>query len=670
MSNSNSVAPHSDGANHEKLILDSWARCRDYGLTPSTQPELHRPSAGDVGVLLEAHQFLVQTTYHEVLPYYEHILSNSHCLIMLADGRGQLLQSWGDQRFLEPGYTQGFEAGTSWIERYTGTNAIGTALATGQAIQIHRDEHFLKANRFMTGSAAPIFDASRSLIGVLDVSSDTYLPQTHTLGMVKMMTQSVENRLIINLFKGEHFFLTFNTNLDSLDSQWAGILVFTEQGQVISANRRADILLGLELWMVNIESLFDTTLRNLINHPEGLPMQLTASGKYRFYATVKRPVHVRVIPRDFRQNHRAATTEPAKPSVPLREVPLPNLLAQHQRLPANQPFTLDAIDLGDPRISKAVRQAKRILDKDIPILIHGETGVGKEVFVKALHETSDRAAYPLVAVNCAAIPGDLVESELFGYEKGAFTGASQKGSMGLIRKAHKGTLFLDELGDMPLKVQARLLRVLQERKVTPLGSTESYPVDIRLVSATNRSLKTDVEQGLFRQDLYYRVTGLNLELPPLRERQDKTALFHALWDRYREADQESGLSEEVLALFHRHPWPGNVRQLVSVLQIALAMADTDLITAEHLPDDFFADLQEQPHVTVPTTLTAETAAEAAEMGETSEAEATPANEPPFPEQSLPELYQHYEGNISMLARHLGISRTTLYKRLKEFGLHS
>ena len=203
-----------------------------------------------------------------------------------------------------------------------------------------------------------------------------------------------------------------------------------------------------------------------------------------------------------------------------------------------------------------MRQAERLLEKDIPLLIHGETGVGKEVFVKALHQASSRSKQALIAVNCAAIPAELVESELFGYEKGAFTGASLKGSIGLIRKADKGTLFLDEIGDMPLPTQARLLRVLQERCVQPVGSSELFAVDIRIISATNRSLREQVQLGRFREDLYYRIGGLTLELPPLRERTDKQALDFLLAEEAGEQQlQISHGAREALLSF---PWPGNV----------------------------------------------------------------------------------------------------------------
>ncbi|MDR7055226.1 transcriptional regulator of acetoin/glycerol metabolism [Pseudomonas koreensis] len=600
---------------HDAIVQTSWQRCRAFGLDHQSTPAFDQLPAAGIARLLDSHHSLVQTTHQEVLPYYENILSNSNCLIMLADNQGQVLTSWGTQRFIEPNLVRGFQAGASWMERSSGTNAIGTALACEQAVHIEHDEHFLKANRFMTGSAAPIFDAERKVIAVLDVSSDSYLPPSHTLGMVKMMSQTVENRLILNLFHGQHFQLTFNTGLNNLDSQWAGLLIFDESGQVLSANRRADNLLGVRLSRVSVESLFKVSLLELINQPEGLPFALQTSGRNRFQCLLKRPKQAPVQARVF--------------------------VAEDQPAPASA-ISLNTLHFGDSRVEKAVRQAERLLEKDIPLLIHGETGVGKEVFVKALHQASSRQKQAFIAVNCAAIPAELVESELFGYEKGAFTGANQKGSIGLIRKADKGTLFLDEIGDMPLPTQARLLRVLQERCVQPVGSSELFPVDLRIISATNRSLREQVQLGRFREDLYYRIGGLTLELPPLRERSDKQALFKRLWEQHREPTQWAGLSPEVLELFAKHPWPGNLRQVSSVMQVALAMAEEQPVRPEHLPDDFFVDLEMEPVET------------AAPLGlDLNDVEA------------LNRELKAAGGNISHLARRLGVSRNTLYKRLRQ-----
>ncbi len=608
---------------HDAIIQDSWSRCRAFGLNHQSAPAFDQLPAEGIAQLLESQHSLVQTTHQEVLPYYENILSNSNCLIMLADNQGQVLTSWGTQRFIEPSLTRGFSAGASWLEHCSGTNAIGTALACEQAVHIEHDEHFLKANRFMTGSAAPIFDAERKVIAVLDVSSDSYLPPSHTLGMVKMMSQTVENRLILNLFHGQHFQLTFNTGLNNLDSQWAGLLIFDESGQVLSANRRADNLLGIRLSRVSVESLFNVSLLELLNQPEGLPFALQTRGRNRFQCLLKRPKQAPIQPRLFSESKSAdpkSAVADAKPAT----------------------ISLKTLHFGDSRVEKAVRQAERLLEKDIPLLIHGETGVGKEVFVKALHQASSRHKQAFIAVNCAAIPAELVESELFGYEKGAFTGANQKGSIGLIRKADKGTLFLDEIGDMPLPTQARLLRVLQERCVQPVGSSDLFAVDIRIISATNRSLREQVQLGRFREDLYYRIGGLTLELPPLRERSDKQALFKRLWE------QASGGPPNGRVLAMRF-WscsavirgPATCARSSSVMQVALAMAEEQPVRPEHLPDDFFVDLEMEP-VEAPEPL-------GVDLNDA---------------QALNRELKAAGGNISHLARRLGVSRNTLYKRLR------
>ena len=604
---------------HQKIIDNSWDRCRQYGLTHSSEININRPQADVISDIVEANNYLVHTTHTEVLPYYEHILSNTECLIMLADHSGRVLDSWGDQRFMNSERKAMFEQGVAWQERALGTNAIGTALATGQPVQIERDEHFLKANRFMVGSAAPIYDVNRELVGVIDVSSDAYLPQAHTLGMVKMMTQSVENRLIISMFKDEAFTLTFNTNLDILDSQWSGLIVFNDEGSIISANRRAELLLAQDLALLNIESVLNISLRELKNHPEELPLDLVACNKFRIYGMLKRPTMPKPRELDFRKQIKSP---------------------QHI-------FTLDNINLGDTKLQRAIDQASRVVEKDIPILIHGETGVGKEVFVKALHNSSSRANMPLVALNCAAIPAELVESELFGYEKGAFTGANNKGSIGLIRKAHKGTLFLDELGDMPHNVQARLLRVLQERQVTPLGSTENYSVDVRLISATHKSLKQSVALGEFRQDLFYRVSGLNISLPALKEREDKQMLFQQVLNHYSEANVPPLLSSEVIKLFSTYSWPGNIRQLVSVLQISEIMSDGQSIQLIDLPDDFILEVEEDQH----------------------QIEEETNNAVPIDKQeNWLAVFEANEKNVSRTAKALNISRNTLYKKLRELDL--
>ncbi|WP_067036779.1 sigma-54-dependent Fis family transcriptional regulator [Marinomonas gallaica] len=620
---------------HKQQIEASWYRCEQFGLEHATEPNFSTLPSGELNDLRDQHRSLLETTENEIIPYYENILSNSACMIVLADRQGHVLNTWGQKRFGRGQY-HGLVEGNQWTEQGVGTNAIGTALISGRAIQVGRDEHFLRANRYMVGSASPIFDTGNELLGVLDISSDAYLPQDHTLGMVKLMSLSVENRLIFTAFQQDHFILSFNTNLTSLDSHWSGLLVLDDRGTIISANRRAEVVLARDLSLLNISQIFDCDMREIKNQPLHMPMKLRALGRYQFYVKALPPVtQVMKVP-DYRTSgHYQA---PAA-SLPSQEAPLPS------QIPDNV-IPLDELEHGDERVRRTVKQAHKIMEKDIPILIHGETGAGKEIFVRSLHYHSSRYKEMLVAVNCAAIPAELVESELFGYEKGAFTGAQTKGSIGLIRRAHKGTLFLDEIGEMPIAVQSRLLRVLQERVVTPLGSTEAYPVDVKLISATNRHLKEEVAEGRFRQDLYYRISGLNIELPALKLRQDKRELIAYVHERLRAEEPGPALTEAMLDLLEEHPWPGNMRQLVHVLKVGMAMADEDELEEWHLPDDFFDDLNNS-----------------ADQDDAGVSHSDTSKEPI--EETIARLLEEHQGNVSRTAKAAGVSRNTVYKYVRQ-----
>ena len=620
---------------HKQQIEASWYRCEQFGLEHSTEPNFATLPTGELKDLRDQHRDLLETTENEIIPYYENILSNSACMIVLADRQGHVLNTWGQKRFGRGQY-HGLVEGNQWTEQGVGTNAIGTALISGRAIQVGRDEHYLRANRYMVGSASPIYDTGNELLGVLDISSDAYLPQDHTLGMVKLMSLSVENRLIFAAFQQDHFILSFNTNLTSLDSHWSGLLVLDDRGTIISANRRAEVVLARDLSLLNVSQIFDCDMREIKNQPLHMPMKTRALGRYQFYMKVLPPVtHVMKVP-DYRRD----SAYQAPPKVIGTEKPMPT------EIPSNV-IPLEELEHGDERVRRMVKQAHKIMEKDIPILIHGETGAGKEIFVRSLHYHSSRHKEMLVAVNCAAIPAELVESELFGYEKGAFTGAQTKGSIGLIRRAHKGTLFLDEIGEMPLAVQSRLLRVLQERVVTPLGSTEVYPVDVKLISATNRHLKDEVNEGTFRQDLYYRISGLNVELPSLRDRQDKRKLIAYVHERLRKEEPGPPLSNSMLDLLVSHPWPGNMRQLMHVLKVGMAMADEEELEDWHLPDDFFDDLKLQTEVE-------------SELG--GKVTSLPKDEL---EEVIVRLLEEYQGNVSRTAKAAGVSRNTVYKYVRQ-----
>jgi transcriptional regulator with PAS, ATPase and Fis domain len=306
---------------------------------------------------------------------------------------------------------------------------------------------------------------------------------------------------------------------------------------------------------------------------------------------------------------------------------------------------LAALDTGDAAMRQAIARARRVLDKPIALLLHGETGVGKELFAQALHASGPRRAGPFVAVNCAALPEPLIEAELFGYRPGAFTGAARQGAPGRIREAQGGTLFLDEIGDMPLALQARLLRVLQERQVVPLGGGPAVAVDFALVCASHRSLATEMDAGRFREDLYYRVAGMTLRLPPLRERSDLDVLVARLLAQIVPAAPPE-VEPEVLAALARHRWRGNLRELANALRAACALLDAHdtRIGWPHLPD---------------------------ELADALRPAAAPAADAPctdlrrLAERTFADVLSDCAGNRAEAARRLGISRNTLYRRLRQ-----
>ena len=309
---------------------------------------------------------------------------------------------------------------------------------------------------------------------------------------------------------------------------------------------------------------------------------------------------------------------------------------------------LQALNTGDARLAQSIAKVEKVLGQGVPILIMGETGTGKEWLAQAIHQDSPRARGPFVAVNCAAIPEALIESELFGYEEGAFTGARRKGAAGRIMQAHGGTLFLDEIGDMPLALQARLLRVLEDRKVMPLGGSRPLAVDVELVCAPNHELRKRIAAGLFREDLYYRLNGLVVKLPPLRERGDLYALVATM---LAGGTRHRRVADEVRHLFRRHAWPGNLRQLASLLRTAALMAgDKDEIGLHHLPDDFLDDAAEaRAAVNAQAPAPARTGA-ASRLDE-------------LELSAILRTLDAHGGNVAAAARALGISRNTIYRKL-------
>lgn len=309
---------------------------------------------------------------------------------------------------------------------------------------------------------------------------------------------------------------------------------------------------------------------------------------------------------------------------------------------------LKEMQLGDRRMEQLIDKALKVIEHDIPVMIEGESGTGKEMMARALHEAGPRRSGPFVPVNCASIPEGLIESELFGYQEGAFTGAKRKGHIGKIREANTGTLFLDEIGEMPLQLQARLLRVLQDHTVTPLGGTGGQRVELSVICATNRRVRDAVAAGMFREDLYYRLNGLLLKLPPLKEREDRLDLAWKMLGTIAGQGRAVSIHPEVLAIFERHPWPGNLRQMHNLLRTAIALlGEQDQITIDDLPEDFLDQLEGCPTAVSPD-------ASADQHSLLTDLEA----------RHISATLKKTGGNIAAAARLMGIGRNTLYRKLR------
>ena len=610
----------------DERLARSWRRSLAAGLMPreSRQEAVHADSLALRQALACNHDLLAHS--QPVMEFLFEQVRHSESMVILADKAGTLVHTLGHATFLDKAQQVALTRGASWLEQHRGTNAIGTALAEVSGIEIHGGEHFFERNAFLTCTAAPIVSGRGELLGILDISGDQRHGHPHTLGLVSMAARMIENRLLTASTRRQTR-LHLHASPEGIGSVAEGIVVLSDDGWIVGANSHAMAMLGLRTQDLSARQLSDVIAApygQLLarNHRRpGQPMPLHLHGGALVYGVLQTPQTVEL---------RSTATEVGA-------------------APAD---AFSRLDSGDTRWRSAADKVRRVLNKPIPVLIQGESGVGKELFARASHDSGPRRSGPFVAINCAAIPENLIEAELFGYAPGAFTGARREGSPGRLREAHGGTLFLDEIGDMPLAMQARLLRVLQERQVTPLGGGKPVEVDFALVCASHRTLREEAAAGRFRSDLYYRINGLTVVLPALREREDFAALTQRMLadlNPGREVRVEPALLERL----QRYPWPGNVRQYANVLRTASAMLDEgeDSIGWSHLPDDVLQDL-EQAAVAPPTRVQRPVAVAAG--GDTLDALSRAA---------IRQAIDRAAGNMSQAARSLGISRQTLYRKL-------
>ena len=652
----------------------SWLRSRDFGLSPVGRPPGAPHASGpQLRRALERQHELVAHARPVMEDLFEQT-RDGEGLVILADAQGMLLQALGDGRFVDRAERVALRPGAIWDERWRGTNAIGTALAEQRPVAVLGGEHFLERNAFLSCTAAPIRDPQGRVLGVLDLSGEQRGFQRHTLALVRSAARMVEHRL----FQTRHadgLRLQLHVQPEGLGTPTEGLLALSEDGWILGCNAAAQAWLGPEATRPSpLESVLPVRLAQLmawarqggegarlLHREDGPPLWLrvTMPGDRVIVARAPAPP----------TESTGLSTDAMAELTPQMTPPVTRELPCSRTDDALQP-----LDLGDAAMHQAVLRARRVLDKPIALLLQGESGVGKDLFARAMHDSGQRRDRPFIAVNCAALPESLIESELFGYRPGAFTGASREGAPGRLREAHGGTLFLDEIGDMPLAMQARLLRVLQDRQVQPLGGGPAVAVDFQLICASHRPLRQLVAQGQFREDLYYRLNGLTLVLPPLRERQDLPLLIDRLLgglEPTRRVTLDAALHRELTG----YAWPGNIRQLEQVLRIACALMEPgeSVIRRGHLPDDLIEELDQQGTVApeplahesrTPLGISAGIGPDAASSGDAQASTPAPSMLREQSKAHARRVLADCGGNHSETARRLGIGRNTLYRLLR------
>ncbi|OLF53033.1 sigma-54-dependent Fis family transcriptional regulator [Pseudomonas chlororaphis] len=592
----------------------SWRRSLSHGVHFNSQPELTLESGASLEVLLASNRLLLDAAIPAIDYLAERqgkdgliILANADAIILSIEGRADRLKGSG---------VQDITLGACWSEAARGTNALGTALVEARTTLIDCGEHYLDRLSHFSCTSVPIHCPQGEILGVLDLTREGPLGRFQdSSALLAMAVSQIESR-VFNASYPEHIVLAFHSRRQYLESPWQGLLALSLGGQILAVSGQACQLLDASRAALvgrRCEEFLGVDGLHLLARLQqgGVGSLQTAKGEF-FYKALR---------------------------APQRSINVGSVAKSAPKSAAAQP-RLDALAGNNERYARALRMARQGLANALPVLLLGETGTGKEVVARALHLAGSRADKPFVAVNCAAIPEGLIESELFGYREGAFTGSRRGGMIGRLQQAHGGTLFLDEIGDMPLALQARLLRVLQDRKVAPLGAGEEQDIDVALICATHRDLKQQVADKQFREDLFYRVNGISVMLPALREREDFDALLDTLLSKL--GSPGVPLAADLRQLLAGYHWPGNIRQLEMVLRTALAMREEGdrALGLEHLPDSMLDDLN---------------------AGERPGAGSMRENQLELIRQAL----DNHQGNVSAAADALGISRATLYRKLKQ-----
>ncbi|CAM3302537.1 sigma-54-dependent Fis family transcriptional regulator [Brevibacillus invocatus] len=564
------------------IVLQSWKRCQESNLKATENAHDQIISMNRIKEIIQENHLLIRRS----LPLFgrlEPFLLHTEHIALLADRHGNIIHTVGDPTFANQAQKVQLQIGANWKEGHKGTNAIGTALIEKQPVHVQGEQHYFLENQFLTCSASPIFSTAGELLGVVNISTRKEYNHPLSLTLVCMVAEALQNHFL----SAEADRIVTLPQADSRTQRSLPLIGLDRDDRIVGMNESAKRQLGSEVMGRVIEQM-DAGMENTI------------------------------------QDKRKRIWPSASPA----------LLKPFPRLAGTCPRFLQAKMLG--------QKAARV---DFPVLLLGESGTGKELFAQMIHETGPRAQEPFIAVNCSSIPENLIESELFGYEGGSFTGAQREGRIGKFEAAKRGTIFLDEIGDMSLRSQAALLRVLQEKVVTPVGSNQSRPIYARVIAATHRNLPEEIRAGRFRADLYYRLKGVMIQLPPLRSRTDIPELARHLLQQLSPEGVAPSISREAQALLVSHSWPGNVRELQGVLIQAAFLADGEDIEADHIQLEGLDEVRD--------VLESEDALPSLKETE---------------KEAIRRAIRATGGNVSQAAKLLQIGRNTLYRKMAEYRI--
>lgn len=577
-------------------------------------------------------------------------VKGSDFFCILTDEEGCILSVTGDEKILSEAFLLKMVPGAYMDERSIGTNAMGTALTEGKPVQVSGEEHYVKEYHRWTCAGSPIRNSEGEIIGCIDLTGHSENVNLHTLGMVVAAANAIEKMLDIKRYNEELSMdkKFIETVIDSIE---AGILTSDLYGNIKTVNRNIADMFGYHQDELKLKKIWDLLedwerVKTLVINKQDFMDEVVFVNSRRSKLRFNLSAYPHLDGEQNVMNIVFVFNEVKK----IRK--MVNKMMGHQAV-----YTFDKIIGMDKNFVQIIEYAKKIANSRSNVLIIGESGTGKELFSQAIHNYSSRQDEPFVALNCGAIPRDLIESELFGYEGGAFTGAKTTGQPGKFEIADGGTIFLDEIGEMPLDMQTRLLRVLEEGTVSRLGSVKGNIVDVRVIAATNKDLNEEVRKGNFRKDLYYRLNVLPIKLPPLRERKaDIPLLSQYFMERIskRLKKKSVNINEEAMKLLTEYDWPGNIRELENIIELT--------VNTESIPESFMkakSNIDEE----------AETNLNKSEKTLTCEVIEENLNLEFIEKKYILKVLAMYSGNITLCAKTLGIGRNTLYRKIEKYGIN-